>query len=70
VKWFERVDGLDGLRFPVPLEKPHDHLVRREVDKGEAMLLDRFHLFIHIEVRGWHCPGPASPRGPAIGPGA
>ena len=30
--------------FAVPFEQPQHHLVRREVDDGEAVLLDRLHL--------------------------
>src|SRR5262249_55397083 len=39
VEGLQRVDVLDLLSFPVPLEQPHRHLVRREVDDREAVLL-------------------------------
>src|ERR1700736_2762721 len=32
VKGLQRIDGFDGLGFPVPFEESQDNLVRREVD--------------------------------------
>ena len=44
--------GLHALSLPIPLEQSHRHLVRRKVDDGEAVLLDRPDLFVHVEMSG------------------
>src|ERR1700732_4353496 len=64
VKWFKSIDRFDGLSFPVPPEQPQNHLVWREVDQCEPVLLYRFYLLIHVEMCRWHRTGAAPPRRP------
>src|SRR5262249_35686452 len=70
VERLQRVDFLRGLSLYVPFELPQHHLVRREVDDGEAVLLDRLDLLVHVEMDRRKRSGPASPGWPAEGPRA
>src|SRR5439155_24633935 len=64
-KRLERIGRLDRVRLPVPFEGPQPPLVRREVDDGKAVLLDRLDLLVHVEMDGRQRAGPASGGRPA-----
>src|SRR5262245_38154972 len=61
----EAVDRLDALRLNVPLEHPQHDLVGREICNGEAVLLDRLYLFVHVEMGGRQRAGAPARRRPA-----
>src|SRR5215475_4816889 len=52
VERLEVVDRLDALRPHIPLEHPQHDLVGGKIRDREAVLLDRLHIFVHIEMGG------------------
>src|SRR5712672_929597 len=66
----QRIDVLDRLSFPVPFEELQRNLVRREIHKCKAVLLDWFHVFDHVEVGRRQCAGATPARRPAQRAGA
>src|SRR5215468_7326905 len=67
VEWIEVVDRLDALRLHIPLEHPQHDLVGRKIRDGEAVLLDRLYLFVHVEMGGRQRAGAPARRRPAAG---
>src|SRR5215472_14708155 len=65
VEWIEAVDRLDALRLHVPLEHPQHDLVGRKIRDGEAVLLDRLYLFVHVEMGRRQRAGAPARRRPA-----
>jgi len=69
VKRLESVDRFGRLRLHVPIELAHDDPIGQKVDQPEAMLLTRFHVLVHIEMRRWHAANPSKGAYPAAGRG-
>src|SRR5262249_34364910 len=53
------VDRAGILLMIVELEKSDGDSVDREVDKDEAVLLDRFEVLFHLQMHGWCRPDTA-----------
>src|SRR5262245_51949907 len=64
-KRLKRVDRAGILLMIVELEKSDGDRVDREVDKDEAVLLDRFEVLFHLQMHGWCRPDTAECGGPA-----
>jgi hypothetical protein len=56
VERIELVDRLDALRLHLPLEQPQHDLVGRKIRDGEAVLLDRLHVFSPISTSSGTIP--------------
>src|SRR5215831_9451252 len=63
----EGVDRLDALRLHIPLEHPQHDLVGGKIRDGEAVLLDRLDVFVHVEMGGRQRTGAPTRRRPAAG---
>src|SRR5712672_4089443 len=65
VEWLQRIHLVDSLGLVIPFEELQHHLVGREIDQRESMLLDRFYLLHHVEMGRRHRAGAAPARWPA-----
>src|SRR6267143_1206960 len=62
VKRMQRIHLVDSLDLVIPFEEPQHHLVGREIDQRESVLLDRLDLLRHVEMGRRHRAG-AAPAG-------